>query len=84
MALAHPHLRGTGFDLPAVGHVFVEYIASFGLSERVKFQSGDFFKDDKLPSADVIIMGHILHDWDMATKRMLLQKAYEALPNVRG
>ena len=25
-------------------------------------------------------MGHILHDWDLAEKRMLLKKAYEALP----
>ena len=25
-------------------------------------------------------MGHILHDWDLPTKRMLIKKAYEALP----
>ena len=25
-------------------------------------------------------MGHILHDWDLETKRMLIAKAYEALP----
>jgi len=25
-------------------------------------------------------MGHILHDWDLAEKRMLVAKAYEALP----
>jgi hypothetical protein len=30
--------------------------------------------------ADVLVMGHILHDWDLAEKRMLLRKAYEALP----
>ena len=33
-----------------------------------------------LPSADVVIMGHILHDWDLETKRMLLAKAYQAVP----
>ena len=26
-------------------------------------------------------MGMILHDWDLPTKRMLLSKAYEALPS---
>lgn len=26
------------------------------------------------------MMGHILHDWDLETKRMLLAKSYEALP----
>jgi hypothetical protein len=25
-------------------------------------------------------MGHILHDWDLPTKKMLLGKAYDALP----
>ena len=25
-------------------------------------------------------MGHILHDWDLDQKRMLLEKAYTALP----
>ncbi len=24
-------------------------------------------------------MGHILHDWDLSTKRMLIQKAFNAL-----
>ena len=29
---------------------------------------------------NVVVMGHILHDWDLETKRMLTQKAYEAVP----
>lgn len=36
-------------------------------------------KDD-LPEADVIVMGHILHDWNLDEKRMLLSKALQALP----
>jgi hypothetical protein len=79
IALAHPHLRGIGFDLPATQPVFEDYIASLGLGERVTFQGGDFFQDD-LPTADVLLFGHILHDWDLETKRMLLRKAYAALP----
>jgi len=79
IALANPHLKGTGFDLPVVAPVFEEYIAGLGLAERVKFQAADFFQDE-LPSVDVILMGHILHDWDLPTKRMLLEKAWRALP----
>ena len=30
--------------------------------------------------ADVVLMGHILHDWDLPTKKMLIRKAYDALP----
>jgi O-methyltransferase domain/Dimerisation domain len=79
VALAHPHLTGGIFDLPSVGPVFEKYVAQHGLSERLRFYPGDFFKDP-LPSADVLVMGHILHDWDMEEKRVLLKKAYDALP----
>lgn len=79
IALAHPHLQGIGVDLPATQPVFEDYVASLGLAERVTFHGGDFFQDD-LPTADVLLFGHILHDWDLETKRMLLRKAYAALP----
>jgi O-methyltransferase domain/Dimerisation domain len=79
VALANPHIEGAGFDLPPVGPLFEEYVALNGLSRRVKFLPGSFF-DQPLPKADVVMMGHILHDWDMDTKRMLIKKAWEALP----
>ena len=79
IARAHPHLRGTGFDLPEVAPIFEEYAAGAGVAARLTFEPGDFFKQD-LPQADVILMGHILHDWDLPTKKMLIRKAYEAVP----
>jgi hypothetical protein len=36
--------------------------------------------NDQLPSADVLIMGHMIHGWDLPTKMNLLEKAYSALP----
>lgn len=79
LARAHPHLTGGGFDLVQVKPVFDEFVARQGLSNRLKFHAGDFFKD-LLPKAEVVIMGHILHDWDLTQKRILLAKAYEAIP----
>ena len=79
VALAHAHLSGGGFDLPPTGPIFEEYVRSFGLSDRLKFMSGDFFKEP-LPKADVLIMGHILHDWNLEEKKQLIAKVYEALP----
>jgi len=79
IARAHPHLKGIGFDLPEVAPIFEEYIQSLGLGDRLSFVPGDFFKGD-LPNADVVVMGHILHDWDLPTKKMLVQKAYAAVP----
>ena len=79
IAAANPHLRGTGFDLPQVAPIFEEYVARVGVAERLAFQPGSFFTDP-LPRADVVLMGHILHDWDLPTKQMLIGKAYDALP----
>src|ERR1700732_274944 len=80
VALANPHLQGTGFDLPQVQPIFEDYVKANGLSARVQFAPGSFF-DQPLPKADVVMMGHILHDWDLDVKRMLIRKAYEALPD---
>jgi precorrin-6B methylase 2 len=80
VALAHDHMTGGGFDLPMLAPVFEDYVASFGLADRLRFHGGDFFAD-ALPSADVIVMGHILHDWNTDEKLTLLHKAYEALPD---
>ncbi|MDV3129117.1 acetylserotonin O-methyltransferase [Mycobacterium sp. 21AC1] len=79
IALAHKHLTGGGFDLAPIEPLFNAYVASSGLVDRLTFTAGDFFADP-LPSADVLVMGHILHDWDLDEKRLLLQKAYAALP----
>jgi hypothetical protein len=46
----------------------------------VRFAGGDFFADP-LPETDVIVMGHILHDWGMEDKLKLLRSAHRALPD---
>ena len=76
---AHSHLTGGGFDLPPTGPLFTAYVESFGLSDRFTFIPGDFFHDP-LPKADVLVMGHVLHDWNVDQKKLLLNKAYDALP----
>jgi hypothetical protein len=79
IALANSHLNGFGFDLAEVGPVFEEYVERNGLNQRLRFVAGNFFADP-MPAADVITMGHILHDWSLDEKKMLLRKAYEAVP----
>ncbi|MFD9574226.1 methyltransferase [Streptomyces sp. NPDC059982] len=77
--LRHPHLTATGFDLAPTREGFLAYTEGHGLSGRQTFREGDFFTDD-LPRADVIVLGHVLHNWGLEEKRLLLRKAYEALP----
>lgn len=80
VALAHPHVRAVGFDLPALRSAFEEYALKCNVADRLSFVGGDFF-EDPLPVADVIVFGRVLHNWDLETKKMLLAKAYQAIPN---
>jgi hypothetical protein len=73
------HMNCTSWDLPPVAQIANEVIQQFQMHDRVKIDSGDFFKDE-FPNADIITMGNILHDWDEETKLMLIKKAYNALP----
>ena len=75
----HPHLTFTNFDLPPVKPLADKYIQAAKMEERIKAVGGDFFKDD-LPKADVITMGNVLHDWNLDKKKLLIRKAYDALP----
>jgi hypothetical protein len=79
IALANPHLSGIGFDLAEVGPIFQEYVDNSGVGGRIRFVAGSFF-EQPLPQADVILMGHVLHDWGIEDKRMLIRKAYDAVP----
>ena len=79
IALANPHLEGFGFDLPEVAPIFEEYVATNGVAQRLTFKPGDFFQHE-IPKADVVLMGHVLHDWDLPTKQMLIKKVFDALP----
>ncbi|MCB0926024.1 MAG: methyltransferase [Mycobacterium sp.] len=79
VAAAHPHLQCVSFDLPVVTEIAGRKIESAGLGDRVRAVSGDFFADP-LPTADIITMGMILHDWNLERKLELIAKAYQALP----
>lgn len=73
------HMTCVTFDLPVIEPIANETIQKLQLANRVKTTSGDFFAES-IPTADIVTMGNILHDWDEETKLVLIQKAYDALP----
>ena len=80
---AHPHLTGGGFDLPPVRPVFEEFVAAHGLQDVCGFIRATFSRTP-CPTADVLVMGHILHDWDLARRSWLLGKATRRCRRGRG
>ncbi len=79
VAKHHPNITCTTYDLPPVAPLAEDKFTRFNVSDRVKFVSGDFFKDP-IPSAEVIIMGNILHGMNEEAKLYMLKKVYDVLP----
>jgi hypothetical protein len=79
IACQHPHLNFNTFGLPPVAPLAQQHVDDAELSERINVVAGDFFVDE-FPKADIITMGNILHDWNLEKKKILIKKAYAALP----
>jgi hypothetical protein len=73
-------LRGTVFDLPRCAEAASRHLGQIGISDRVEFVAGDFFKS--VPAvADAIILKSIIHDWNDARSISILRNCREALPS---
>jgi precorrin-6B methylase 2 len=79
MVLRNPHMKCISFDLQPVVPIALENMSKMGTADKVEIRAGDFF-NDPFPTADVITMGNILHDWNTEEKKLLISKAYKALP----
>lgn len=67
---AHPHLRGTLFDLPRV-------VAAAEPAERLDTAAGDFFAD-ALPGSDAYVLSQILHGFPDDPAARILHRCLEA------
>ena len=65
-------LRGTVFDLPRCAEAASRHLRQIGVSDRVEFVAGDFFKS--VPAiADAIILKSVIHDWNDARSISILR-----------
>ena len=78
IALRHPHLQVTLFDLEAVCALARERFEAAGLGDRAKAVAGDFF-NDPLPSADCALVANVLHDWSPEEARRLVSRIHQTL-----
>ncbi len=76
---ANPQLTATVYDLPTTRRFAEKTIASFGLSDRITFQEGDFIGDDVPTGFDVAWLSHILHGEGPEGCAVTLQRAVAAL-----
>ncbi|MGB3440133.1 MAG: methyltransferase [Actinophytocola sp.] len=75
---SHPNLDGHVFDLPQMAPLFDELAEESGQAGGLTFHPGDFFVDP-LPAADIVIIGHALHDWAPEQRKFLVHKAFDSV-----
>lgn len=80
VGVRHRHLRGIIMDMQPVCEVAREHIATCGLQDRFTTAAADLFAGPYPSGADVLILGHILHDWSDENCRKILRNCYQALP----
>lgn len=80
VARAHPKLRVTLADLPAVCRAASRFVEARGLSRRFDFAPLDMFRDDWPAGHDALLFGNVFHDWEDARCRALARRAFRALP----
>ena len=76
----HPELRAIVWDRPEVLKVAREMAEQYGVADRLECVPGDMFVDPA-PSADVVLLSNILHDWDEPECRTLVERCVAALPS---
>jgi hypothetical protein len=75
----NPQLRAIVWDRPEVLKVAAEMAATHGVTERLECRPGDMF-EDPVPSADVVLLSNVLHDWDVPQCQELIGRCAAELP----
>ena len=73
----HPTVSGILFDLPAVADRAKATFSDPDLSDRCPIVGGDFFIS--VPSADVYVLRHIIHDWNDNNAISILSNCRKAM-----
>jgi hypothetical protein len=76
---ANPHLEGVVFDLEPARRSAEGLLDERGLADRASFVAGSFF-ESPLPPADVYLMKNVIHDWDDAHARRILDNCRRTMP----
>jgi hypothetical protein len=76
---SYPHLKAIVFDFPPVCNVAREFIAQWGMQDRISTHPGDFTTDAFPSGADLMIMASNLPQYNERVLEEVLKRAHEAL-----
>jgi SAM-dependent methyltransferase len=76
---ANTGLNGVLLDCPEAVERAAQRFAAAGMADRAECRVGDFF--DAVPGgADAYLLSRVIHDWDDADARRILERCREAMP----
>ena len=67
-------MRAVVFDRPDVLKVAAEFVAEYGVRDRVELVAGDMFVDPLPTEVDLVLLSNVLHDWDLPECQMLINR----------
>lgn len=70
----YPHLKAIVLDRPEVLKTAAECASDWQVADRVSLLPGDMFQTE-FPSADLVLLSNVLHDWDIAECEALVAKS---------
>lgn len=79
LANAYPQLQATIMDTAMALETAKQHISQHKLNGRIQLQPGDMWQMDWGEPYDLILLFNMVHHYDLATNRKLLQKAHAAL-----
>ena len=79
LAKQKPDLKAVVLDLPYALEVARQAVTEAGLSDRITFKEGDFFKDDLGKDYDLVLISSIIHSLDEEENLQVLARIKEAL-----
>ena len=75
----NPSLQAIVYDLPTTRPFAEKTIARFGMSDRIRFQDGDFLREEVAERFDVAWLSHILHGENASGCAQIVDRAVAAL-----
>jgi SAM-dependent methyltransferase len=74
----YPTIEGVVFDLPSAKSGAEQTFRAAGLDTRCRFVAGNFFEATP-PACDLVVLAHILHDWDDKRAAAILRNCERAI-----
>lgn len=75
----YPNLRATIIERPAALAVAADFVADYGMEDRIELVAGDLWDVEWGHEYDVVLLFNLLHHFDPVTNAKLLRKSVTAL-----